>query len=128
MSSFTELKTITQTLRDYFDEVTKNLVSVGNALPSFEDFEAPLAYDMILTEAQQSSDRAASYSVGALVDSVYFTAAVLREFGMRTKTKAQYYQDADIDSGLTVDYIDGLYGRYLNYYRGTSPEQHSGNT
>lgn len=123
MSSATQLRAITLKLRDYFNKVSLNLTSTGNALPSFEDYVADLIYDNIQTDAVQGSLRAASFSNGALADTVHLTAAIIREFGMRAKTRAMYYDDAESESGTMADYFDLLYGQYLNYYRGTSPEQ-----
>jgi hypothetical protein len=123
MSSATELKAITDALGDYFDQVNANLGATSNPLPSFEDFAEDLTFDSILTDAQQSADRSASYSVGALADMVYLTSAITREFGMRSNNKSQYYLDAQDESLFVIDYLEGLYGQYLNYFRGTSPEQ-----
>lgn len=123
MASADQLRVITSTLHNYFNELSLNLLSTGNLLPSFEDFVAALAYDVIQTDAVQGSLRSASYSTGALSDSVHLVAAVIREFGMRSKLKAQYFEDAEFDADTIVGYIDALFGQYLNYYRGTSPEQ-----
>jgi hypothetical protein len=42
---------------------------------------------------------------------------------MRGSTKANYFSDSIDDTDNLISYLDGLYGKYLNYYRGTSPEQ-----
>lgn len=126
MSSVDQLEVITDKLIEYFDKVSLNLDSIANALPSFEDYIAFIVYDQILTDAVQGSDRAAAFSTGALVDTVHLATAIEREFDMRGKTKAEYFEDGIEDASNTADYARFLFGKYLNYYRGTSPEQARG--
>lgn len=123
MSSFTELDTLEEKLVDYFDKVLANVSDPTKALPSFEDYVLDLSYDVLLTEAQAGAQRAASYSTGALVDTVHLIAAIIREFNMRTKTKAQYFLDAEDDNARVIDFIEFLHAKYKNYLRGAAPEQ-----
>lgn len=109
----------------YFNAVSLNLTSTANALPSFEDSVDSLLYDEILNEAILGANRAASYSTGALTDTVHQIIAINREFDMRTQTKASYITAAINDSGTDAVNYQDLYGRYFNYFRGTSPEQGS---
>lgn len=123
MSSITELRNITQQLSDYFSKLSLNLVNTANALPSFEDYSDLLVYDALYADAVFGTTRAASFTVGALADTVHQVIAVNREFAMRAKGKAFYFVDAQTDSGNDASAYDDMYGRYLNYMRGTSPEQ-----
>lgn len=125
MSSATELKNFRDQLKDYFDKLALNISSAANPLPSFEDYDELLTFDSIITDAIQGSDGAASYSVAALVDTTHLLAAIEREFIMRRNTKANYFEMAVEDSEKITGYVETLYGRYLNYFRGTSPEQQS---
>ena len=123
MSSVDELHIITTKLAEYFTNISLNLDSTANSLPSFEDYIDFIIYDSILTDAQQGSDRAASFSTGALVDTVHLAAGLEREFEIRTKSKGDYFLEGEEDTDNAAIYIAELYGKYLNYYRGTSPEQ-----
>lgn len=123
MPAATELKAIRDSLSDYFTKLSDNLTSTANPLPSFEDYIASLVFDATLTDATQGAIRAASYSTGALVDAVHLFTAIQREFAMREQTKSDYFIAAIDDTDKVVGYFDDLYGKYLNYYRGTSPEQ-----
>lgn len=123
MSSIDELRTLKDKLQDYFDKLSLNLSNTSNPLPSFEDYIAFLTYDALLTDAISGSDRAASYSNGALTDTAHMVAAISREFAMRTKSKASYFTDGEDDSSRVSTFMDTMFGRYYNYIRGTSPEQ-----
>jgi hypothetical protein len=123
MTSVEELKQISDKLTDYFDKLGLNFENTSNALPSFEDYVASLVYNEILTKALEGADRVASYSIGSLVDTAHLVAAISREFDMRSSTKANYFSVSVDDMDNLTGYLNGLYGRYLNYYRGTSPEQ-----
>jgi len=123
MSSFNELDVFDTQLTNYFTALATNFGNPASTLPSFEDYSTTLSYDVLLTEAQAGAIRAASYSTGALVDSVHMIAAIQREFNMRTKTKAQYFLDAQDDMNRVVDFIGFMRHKYSNYMRGTTPEQ-----
>jgi hypothetical protein len=123
MTAVEELKQIRDQLTDYFTKLGLNFDNAASPLPSFEDYVAQLVYDQILTKATEGADRVASYSTGSLVDTAHFVSAIQREFDMRGSTKANYFSDSIDDTDNLISYLDGLYGKYLNYYRGTSPEQ-----
>lgn len=123
MSSSSELKTLTNQLVTYFSLINAYLSNPSNVLPSFEDYNELLVFDEILTDAQQGLDRTASYSTGAIADTAHKVMAIRREFEMRAKPKILYYEDAEAEAlNRSVSYQD-MYGRYLNYFRGTSPDQ-----
>lgn len=123
MSAATELKAIKNQLADYFNKLSLNLDSPVSGLPSFEDYIAAIVYDATYTDALQGENRASSYSTAALVDAVHLFAAINREFSMRRQIKSDYFTASVDDTDKIVAYIETLYGKYLNYYRGTSPEQ-----
>jgi hypothetical protein len=125
MSAATQLKNLSVKMAAYFNAVSLNLTNTANALPSFEDSAGSLDYDEILNEAILGANRAASYSTGALTDTVHQIIAITREFDMRTQTKAAYITAAINDSGTDAVNYQDLYGRYVNYFRGTAPEQGS---
>ena len=126
MSSMQQLTEITDAMREYFDALAQYFVSAGNPCPSFEDFVERLSYTDILTDAISGQDRAANFVTGALSDTVHKVMAVSREFGMRGKLKSTYYSDAEVDTTLDSETYADLYARYLNYYRGSAPEQVNG--
>lgn len=123
MSATTQLKTITTKLSDYFAKLNLYLVNVSNPLPSFEDYNEDLIFDVILTDAIDGQQKNATFSNGALTDTSHICMAVAREFAMRTKGKIDYYQDAQIDSAKQSEQYVDMYARYTNYYRGSSVEQ-----
>jgi len=123
MTAAEELKAIRDTLSDYFDALSENLSDPTEELPSFEDYVVDLVYDSILTAATEGADRAASYTTGSLVDTSHVVFAILREFSMRQKTKADYIEQAADEAETIVDVLEIMYAKYINYYRGTSPEQ-----
>lgn len=123
MSSFSELATLETQLTTYFTALSANFANPALAMPSFEDYIGALGYNVLLTEAQAGAQRAASYSTGALVDTVHMIAAIQREFNMRVKTKAQYFLNANEDTNKVVDFVEFMSAKYSNYMRGTTPEQ-----
>lgn len=124
MSAASQLKNIATVMAAYYNALSADLTSPG-ATPSFEDSVALLLYDEIYTEALLGSNRAASYSTGALTDTVHQVIAINREFDMRSQTKASYISAGVSDSGTDAANYQDLYGRYVNYFRGTAPEQGS---
>jgi hypothetical protein len=123
MTVSAQLKNIAVTLANYFDALSVNLATPASSMPSFEDYVSLLDYSDIYVEALSGIDRAASYSTGALTDTVHQVIAINREFDMRAKTPAQYFADASVDAATDAQNYQDMYGRYFNYFRGTSPEQ-----
>lgn len=123
MASHDELQTLCTSLSDYFDAVAAFVTLASNTCPSFEDFADTLIVDSILTEAVQNEKGSANYSSGAKVDIVHLIAAITREYAIRSRMKANYYADAPEEIGLSAESYRVMYGKYLNYFRGTSPEQ-----
>ena len=46
--------------------------------------------------------------------------AIQREFNMRQKSKAQYYNDAQNDMSQDSGYYNSLFAKYFSLYRGSS--------
>ena len=124
MSSPDELQTITDALTEYFGLVAANIATPTAPLPFFEDYTDSIVYDDLLTDAFTGVSRGANYAIGAIVDTVHLAFAIEREFGMRTKLRAQYFADAQEDLDKLADYLNFMQGSYTNYIRGTSVEQY----
>lgn len=121
-TTYEQLKSITTNLNGYFAAVALFIANPASAVPSFEDY-SDMSFDAILTDAIQAFDTAPSYALGATVDLCHIAMAINREFGMRAKTKAAYFLDAQVDANTSADLFIDLYARYLNYFRGTSQEE-----
>ncbi len=123
MSSFTELDAFTDNLTEYLDLLSENYNDPTQTLPMFEDYIGNLNFDVLITEAQLGANGTANYTTGALVDTVHFIAAVLREFNLRSKSKGQYFVDGQDDIDRTADFLDYMNGLYTNFFKGKSPIQ-----
>lgn len=123
-TSVDQLKTISLSLSDYYGKVS-SFASSGLTPPAFEDYIAFIDYPNILDDAVKGAERSSSYSNGALADTVHQAMSVNREFAIRTKTKAQYYADAVVDSARDSDFYKTNRAVLGNMFRATSPDQTS---
>ena len=92
--------TINTNLAQYFDSMQKfSSSSDGSApLPDFnKDVIEGIDYSELLRMTTTCASDAASYTNGAAIENVNHMVALNREFGLRSKTKLQYYADAQSD-------------------------------
>lgn len=123
MAASDQLKSITDALRDYFEGISEFVSGDSDTVPMFVDVVPSLVYDEILTDGLRGEKLAANFTTGALVDTVQFVIGIKREFSLRSKSKAQFYVDAEVEYQTDSDYYEHLYPTYYNMYRGKAPEQ-----
>jgi hypothetical protein len=123
MASVDQLADIRDQLSDYYSQVSAFLSNASNTVPSFEDYVNLLKYEDILTDALGNKNSSASFTTGALMDTVHFVLAIKREFAMRASTKSTYYVNSTQDIDNNILQLESWYGEYFNYMRGTSPLQ-----
>lgn len=119
-----QAQTTYNNLSIYFDALN-DFVSddTGATLPP--DCDATLVslfnYDQLLTMTQARTSDVASYQNGAAIESVHTMVGIEREFGLRQKTKLDYYSDAQDDYSNESDYWDAMSVFYvsmlLNVYK-----------
>jgi hypothetical protein len=101
----------------FFSQVNAYLAG-GSTCPDFSDLAGTLDYSVLHTSAVSDQSNNANYPAAAAVENTHHIAAVLREFGMRTKTKANYYTDGQSDSLNESNYYTAMTSYYGNMLQG----------
>lgn len=122
-SAFDQLKTIMDALTGYFDNLATFASDDTQAPPMLEDVFVDMDYSEILKDAIRGENIAANFATGSLVDTVQIVISINREFSLRSKSKAQYYVDAESEYDTDSGYYSHLYPTYYNMFRGKAPEQ-----
>jgi hypothetical protein len=81
----------------YFSNLYQYLTS-GGTCPEFSDSVGGLDYSELHRIAAQGATMSPNYPNAASVENVHHIAAVMREYGIRTKSKNQYYSDGQSDT------------------------------
>lgn len=101
----------------YFSAMNQYLQN-GGTCPDFSDSIGSLDYSVLHTSAVADQSNNANYPAAAAVENVHHMAAVLREYGMRTKSKANYYNDGQSDSLNESNYYATMKTYYSNMLQG----------
>lgn len=105
----------------FFAGVSQALTS-GSATPEFSDFTGQLDYSELLRLSKTDELNSASYPGAAAVENIHQMAAVLREYGLRTKGKNQYYQDGISDAQNESDFYNNQKTHYAGMLQGLYTE------
>src|SRR5579859_2539838 len=106
-SSVGQAQTIYNQLAKYFSDMTTYLQS-GGACPNFSTYLTGVDYSELHRMTDQSQSGSANYPNGAAIESIHHITAVIREFGILTKSKADYYADGMNDSTDESNYYATL--------------------
>lgn len=93
----------------------------GGSCPEFSDFLERMDYSELLRIAVSGQTGSPSYPGAAAVENVHQIVAVLREYGLRTKGKNQYYEDGQSDvlnesnfyATMKIHWVSMLNGVYV---------------
>ena len=91
-----------------FFEDTRVALSAGAAFPELPAIVSSLNYTELQRLASMASDGSASYLVGSAVETIHMATAVIREYGMRSKNKSEYYLDGLSDHTDEAEYYNKL--------------------
>jgi hypothetical protein len=94
------------------------LLGNSTTCPEFSDYLASLDYSELHRVALTSQIGSANYPGGAAVENVHHMAAATREYGIRQKSKADYYADGQTDSGNESGYYSAMTTYYGNMLQG----------
>lgn len=121
-SSLGQAENSNQALAEFFNALSKHLADPeGAALPpEFRDILDKLDYSELHRTTFVRANDAASYENGAAIENVHQMAALLREYGMASKRKSDYYREgaseADRESiyysNMKVFWVSMLNGNY----------------
>ena len=106
-SAVGQAQTIYNSLAQYFSDMTNYYLN-GGACPDFTTYVSSVDYSELhrLTSVQQSGS--ANYPNGAAIESIHHISSVLREFGLRTKSKSDYYGDGQAEATSESNYYSTL--------------------
>jgi hypothetical protein len=102
-SAVGQTQTIYTQLAQYFTDMNTYLAS-GGACPDFTTYISSIDYSEIHRVTSLSQASSANYPNGAAIESAHHIMAVIREFALRTKSKADYYGDGQADSSSEANY------------------------
>lgn len=91
-----------------FYKGVEDAINNSTTVPTVGDVSASLSYTDLQTAASINSRATPTFSVGSVVETTHLAAAVLREYGMRVKGKAEYYADGAASNATESDYYDKL--------------------
>jgi hypothetical protein len=94
----------------------------GGAFPEFSESLANLDYSELLRTARMGQTGSANYPGAAAVENVHHIAAVMREYGLRSKGKSQYYDDGEADCENETEFYTAMSTFYTNMLQGVYTE------
>ena len=121
-----EIDGIAKTLGDYANNVGAHIFNPSNPLPHFSELKGNISMDQLVTTANLIKDRAVDLSSGAISQTLYKVAGVLREANLRSYNKASFYQKAQFELGSFSDETAAEAGKAVNRVRSSTPEQNTG--
>jgi hypothetical protein len=107
LSAQGQAQVIYKQLGQYFTDMNTYLLN-GGSCPDFSTYITTLDYSALGVMTDQLQGSSANYANGATIESAHHIMAVLREYGIRTKNKASYYQDATGESSTESQYYGAL--------------------
>ena len=118
-----ELNSIASNLANYFTSMADYLSTGTGTPPDFEDVAPLLVQDESLTSAQLNQLSNNGYGPGALNETLYNTASIVREASLLSQTKSDLYAlEVSYFSQASSDVVAES-ARNINYIQGNSPEQ-----
>lgn len=102
-SSIGQSNTIHAALSKFYSDIAAAITS-GGEFPKISDIASELDYSELHRLAVEMQSQAISFGEGAAVETTHLALAVLREYGMRVKSKSEYYIDGVVDSKTESDY------------------------
>lgn len=120
-SAVGQVQAANNTFSEFFAAVAAYL-SDGGVCPEFSDSVASLDYSELLRTAKMGQTGSANYPGAAAVENVHQIAAVVREYGLRSKGKAQYYDDGQSDAANESDFYDSMSSFYSSMLQGVYAE------
>lgn len=98
-------QTIYDTLSTFFRSTSDTIVS-GGTFPVISDVATGLQFTELLRLATQASSSTPSFRTGSAVETIHLASAILREYGLRVKSKSEYYSDGVSDHKNESDYYN----------------------
>lgn len=117
-----QLQAFCDSMKDYHSALNANLKDPTSELPMFMDSIPNVNNYQLITDANAQQSSGVSPTIGALVDAAHGAGAVQREYGMRIKTKADYFNDAIGDTDSDSNFYDAYKASYNSLISGTSPD------
>lgn len=105
----------------YFSGMSSYL-SNGGTMPDLGSLLSSLDYSELYNAAFLNQKGGSSYPNGTLIETVHHIVALQREYGMRTKSKADIYSDAQTDMDTESQYFDSLSSQYTYNVAGLSSD------
>lgn len=112
-SAVGQVQGINDALAKYFSDMTKYL-STGGTCPDFRDYITGTDYSELHRLASQSQEGSSNYPNGAAIENTHHINAITREFGLRTKSKSDYYGDGASDATTESNYYATMKTVYAN--------------
>jgi len=101
-----------QSLSDFYKEVGLAIANC-TTVPTIGSIASSLKFADLETMSAVNSKTTPTFSVGSAVETTHLAASVLREYGMRVKSKGEYYSDGIAGSATESDYFDKM--KYMHH-------------
>lgn len=116
-SAVGQVQGINDALAKYFSDMTKYL-SQGGTCPDIRDYLAGTDFSELHRLASQAQEGSSNYPNGTAIENIHHISAVTREFGLRTKSKSDYYGDGAVDATTESNYYATMKTVYASMIMG----------
>lgn len=107
----------------YFEDCAAYYQSPTGEPPLFMELLSDIKYYQVLTESLNLTKSQPSMVSGALIESASSALATLREAGMRSKTRSDFFAEAEADAGLDSKFYLEHGQLLLSYINGRNDAQ-----
>lgn len=118
-SAVGQVQGINDALARYFSDMTKYL-DAGGSCPDLRDYLTGTDFSELHRLTTQSQEGSANYPNGAAIENVHHINAVTREFGLRTKSKSEYYGDGSSEASNESNYYATMKTVYASMVSGNT--------
>lgn len=119
-SAVGQTQTIYSSLASYFSDMTKYL-SNGGSCPDFNTYVTGIDYSELHRLTALAQEGSSNYPNGSAIETIHHATGILREFGLRTKSKADYYADAAGEATDESNYYSTTKVSHVNSISGIPP-------
>lgn len=122
-SAIGQVQAFYKLMSDYYQQTGDYYSNPSSPAPLFMELIGDIEFSQVLTESQAKAKTQPSMISGALIESVSTMFATIREAGMRSKVRSDFWAEADSSTSNDSKYYLESGQLMISYINGTNDAQ-----
>lgn len=122
-TSIGQIKAFYSLMSKYYSDTGAYYGNPTGAAPLFIELLPDINYTQVITESSQLRTNHPTMVSGALIESANSMFAVLREASLRTKTRADFWAESELDTSQDSDFYSNHGHLMVSFIKGKNPNQ-----